>query len=132
MSGNAAQPIAGQRVLVTGGAGTIGSTLVDRLVEADAAEVVVLDNFVRGRQENLEQARRTAGDRLTVVEGDINDRSTVARLSEGVDVVFHLAAIRITQCAEEPRLALESLADGTFTVIEAAADAGVQIGRAHV
>lgn len=126
MSDTAAQPITGQRMLVTGGAGTIGSTVVDRLVEAGAAEVIVLDNFVRGRRENLEQARQAGGDRLTVVEGDISDRATVARLTEGVDVVFHLAALRITQCAEEPRLALESLADGTFNVIEAAADAGVR------
>jgi UDP-glucose 4-epimerase len=60
-----------------------------------------------------------------VVEGDINDRRLVADLTEGVDVVFHLAAIRITQCAQEPRLALETLVDGTFTVLEAAAAANV-------
>jgi UDP-glucose 4-epimerase len=121
-----AQPITGQRALVTGGAGTIGSAVVDRLVDAGAAEVVVLDNFVRGRGENLADARTRAGGRLTVVEGDINDRALVHELTGGIDLVFHLAAIRITQCAEEPRLALESLVDGTFTVIEAAADAGVR------
>ncbi|HEY0638694.1 MAG TPA: SDR family NAD(P)-dependent oxidoreductase [Pseudonocardiaceae bacterium] len=120
------QPLTGQRVLVTGGAGTIGSTLVDQLVAADAAEVVVLDNFVRGRRENLAAATEAAGGRLTVVEGDINDPPLVHRLTEGVDVVFHLAALRITQCAEQPRLALESLVDGTFTVLEAAAAHGVR------
>ncbi|GAA3458434.1 SDR family NAD(P)-dependent oxidoreductase [Saccharothrix longispora] len=122
----AAQPISGQRALVTGGAGTIGSAVVDQLLAAGAAEVVVLDNFVRGRRENLADATATAGDRLTVVDGDINDRDLVGRLSQGTDLVFHLAAIRITQCAEEPRLALEALVDGTFTVIEAAAAAGVK------
>jgi UDP-glucose 4-epimerase len=122
----AAQPIEGQRVLVTGGAGTIGSTLVDQLVEAGAAEIVVLDNLVRGRRENLAEARAVAGDRLTLIEGDINDRALVTELTAGTDLVFHLAALRITQCAEQPRLALESLVDGTFNVIEAAAEAGVR------
>ncbi|MGC7093846.1 NAD-dependent epimerase/dehydratase family protein [Amycolatopsis lurida] len=117
------QPIEGQRCLVTGGAGTIGSAVVDQLLEAGAAEVVVLDNFVRGRRENLAGA---AGDRLTIVEGDINDTKLVHELTEGIDLVHHLAAIRITQCAEEPRLALESLVDGTFTVLEAAAAAKVR------
>jgi UDP-glucose 4-epimerase len=121
-----AQSITGQRVLVTGGAGTIGSTLVDQLVQAGAAEIVVLDNLVRGRHENLADARAAAGGRLTLVEGDINDRGLVADLTAGKDLVFHLAALRITQCAEQPRLALESLVDGTFTVIEAAAAAGVK------
>ncbi|WP_156756185.1 NAD-dependent epimerase/dehydratase family protein [Actinokineospora pegani] len=121
-----AQPIEGQRALVTGGAGTIGSAVVDQLVAAGAAEVVVLDNFVRGRRENLAAAATAAGDRLSVVDGDINDRGLVGELTRGKDLVFHLAAIRITQCAEEPRLALESLVDGTFTVIEAAAEAGVK------
>jgi UDP-glucose 4-epimerase len=120
------QPIAGQRVLVTGGAGTIGSALVDQLVEAGAAEIVVLDNLVRGRWANLADAQRVAGGRLRLVEGDINDRPLVAELSAGTDLVFHLAGLRITQCAEQPRLALESLVDGTFTVIEAAAAAGVK------
>ena len=113
----------GRRTLVTGGAGTIGSTLVDQLIEAGASEVVVLDNFVRGRRRNLEWA--AANGNLTVVEGDIGDRALVRELTEGIDVVFHQAAIRITQCAEEPRLANEVLVDGTFNVVEAAAEAGV-------
>jgi UDP-glucose 4-epimerase len=116
--------IKGQRCLVTGGAGTIGSTIVDQLVDAGAAEVTVLDNFVRGRWENLHGAL-TSGI-VCVVEGDIGDRSLVSSLMEGVDLVFHQAAIRITQCAAEPRLALEVLVDGTYEIIEAAAEAGVR------
>ena len=61
-----------------------------------------------------------------MVEGDISDAELVHELTKGKDLVFHLAAIRITQCAEEPRLALEFLVDGTFTVLEAAAAAGVR------
>jgi UDP-glucose 4-epimerase len=123
---SAAQPLAGQRILVTGGAGTIGSHVVDQLVAAGAADIVVLDNFVRGRLENLSSALRHGQDRIMVVNGDITDRDTVRRLVAGTDVVFHLAALRITQCAEDPRLALECLVDGTFNVIEAAADSGVR------
>jgi UDP-glucose 4-epimerase len=110
-------------MLVTGGAGTIGSTLVDRLVEREAAEIVVLDNFVRGRRQNLDWAVENGN--LTVVDGDVRDRALVEELTAGMDLVFHQAAIRITQCAEEPRLALEVLVDGTFNVVDAAANAGV-------
>ncbi len=112
------------RVLVTGGGGAIGSNLADQLVEAGAEEIVILDNFVRGRRDNLAWALANGPVRL--IEGDIRDRALVRRLMRGVDVVFHLAAIRITQCAEEPRLALEVLVDGTYDVVEAAADAGVR------
>ena len=111
--------IAGQRFLVTGGAGTIGSTIVDQLAAAEAAGIVVLDNFVRGRRENLAAALRTG--KVQVVDGDIRDRDLVRSLMPGIDVVFHQAAIRITQCATDPRLALEVLVDGTYEVVEAAA-----------
>jgi len=121
----AAQPLSGQRVLVTGGAGTIGSHVVDECLAAGAAEVVVLDNFVRGRMANLAAATDAGAERLRVVEGDLRDAALVHALARDTDVLFHLAAIRITQCAEEPRLALEVLVDGTFTVLEAAAAAGV-------
>jgi UDP-glucose 4-epimerase len=113
----------GQRTLITGGAGLVGSHIADQLVRAGAAEVVVLDNFVRGRRANLAWA--LANGPVTIVEGDIRDRELLGEVLRGVDVVFHQAAIRITQCAEEPRLALEVLADGTFNVLEAAVAAGV-------
>ena len=116
--------IEGQRCLVTGGAGTIGSTIVDQLVEAGAGDVIVLDNFVRGRAENL--AGVLGSGKVEIVEGDIRDRRQVTEVMAGIDLVFHQAAIRITQCAEEPRLALEVLVDGTYEVVEAAADAGVR------
>ena len=116
--------IEGQRYLVTGGAGTIGSTIVDQLVAAGAEEIVVLDNLVRGRRENLAQA--IASGRVRLVEGDIRDGALVRELMSGIDTVFHQAAIRITQCATEPRLALEVLVDGTYEVVEAAADEGVR------
>jgi UDP-glucose 4-epimerase len=113
----------GAHVLVTGGAGTIGSTIVDQLIEAGAAHVTVLDNLVRGRKENLADAFATG--RVSLVEGDICDRDGVHDLTRASDLVFHEAAIRITQCAEEPRLALQVLVDGTFNVVEAAAEHAV-------
>lgn len=115
--------LSGAHVLVTGGAGTIGSTLVDQLLDAGAARIDVLDNLVRGSVANLEPALATG--RVGLVEGDICDRDLVFDLTRRKDVVFHQAALRITQCAEEPRLALQVLVDGTFNVVEAAADAGV-------
>lgn len=113
----------GARVLVTGGAGTIGSTIVDQLLEAGVDQIDVLDNLVRGRRANLDSAMQSG--RVTLIEGDIRDRDLVHDVTRGKDLVFHQAAIRITQCAEEPRLALEVLVDGTFNVLEAAVDASV-------
>ena len=117
-----------KRILVTGGAGLIGSHIVDLLVQRYDSrswfEIIVLDNFVRGRPENLASA--LAHGLVTIVEGDIQDRKLLAEVMHGVDVVFHQAAIRITQCAEEPRCALNVLVDGTFNVLEAATQAGVR------
>jgi UDP-glucose 4-epimerase len=112
-----------KRVLITGGAGLIGSHIADLVALEEPRETLILDNFVRGRRENLNQAAGTG--RLTVIEGDIRDRALLASVMDGVDVVFHQAAIRITQCAEEPRLAFDVLAGGTFDVLEAAVNAGV-------
>lgn len=115
--------LAGADVLVTGGAGTIGSQIVDQLLDAGVAHVDVLDNLVRGRVANLDDA--LASGKVTLVEGDLRDRDLVHDVTRGKDLVFHQAAIRITQCAEEPRLALEVLVDGSFNVYEAAVEHGV-------
>ena len=116
--------ISGARVLITGGAGLIGSTIADQLLPLGVAEIVVFDNFTRGNRRNLADA--LASKRLTLVEGDVRDRALVERSMDGIDLVFHQAAIRITQCAVEPRLALEVLVDGTFNVVDAAHHSGVQ------
>ena len=114
----------GERVLITGGAGAIGSNLADLAVQAGAAEVIIIDNFVRGRRDNLAWA--TANGNVRVVDGDICDRTLVDELTKGMDVVFHQAAIRITQCVQEPRLANDVLVNGTFNVVEAAVNHGVR------
>src|SRR5687768_7232439 len=101
-----------KRALITGGAGLIGSHIADKLIVDGLQEIVVLDNFTRGRLQNLESAM--ASGRITLVEGDIRDTARLRKAMEGIDIVFHEAAIRITQCAEDPRLAHDVLATGTF------------------
>jgi len=110
--------IAETRCLVTGGAGFIGSTIVDQLLEAAAAEVVVLDNFVRGSWSNLASAQESG--KVRVVKGDICDAKLVDDLTSGMDFVFHKAALRITRCAEAPREAVDVLINGTLNVLESA------------
>jgi UDP-glucose 4-epimerase len=117
-----------ERVFVTGGAGLIGSHIVDLLVDGQAAgtygDIVVYDDFTRGRTDNL-AAAAARGD-VQVVTGDIRDVPSLEAAIDGADLVFHLAAIRITQCAEDPRLAMEVLGQGTYNVIDAARRAGVR------
>ena len=112
------------RVLVTGGAGLIGSHIIDRLVDEGAAEIVVLDDLSRGRLEHLAGAAKRG--KVTVVEGDICNAQLVGKVMQGIDVVFHQAAIRITQCAEEPGRAVDVLVNGTTRVLEAAVSARVK------
>jgi UDP-glucose 4-epimerase len=106
----------GKRVLVTGGAGFIGSHIVDLLCDEGCIEIVALDNMVRGRPENLKRASARGPVRL--VHGDIRDGKLLAPLMKAADVVFHQAALRITHCAAEPRLAMEVMVQATFDLLE--------------
>jgi UDP-glucose 4-epimerase len=114
----------GKRVLVTGGAGFIGSHIVDLLVDEGCAEIVAVDNMVRGRRENLAGAARRG--RVRLVEGDIRDRALMAALVGGADIVFHQAALRITHCAAEPRLAMEVMVQSTFDLLELCVEHGIE------
>ena len=116
--------LSGARVVVTGGAGNVGSHIVDAVIAAGAREVVALDALVRGVPENLGPALATGRARL--VELDIRDREAVHANIAGADVVFHQAALRWTRCQEHPRECQEVMVDGTFNVLEAAADAKVR------
>src|SRR4051812_40832724 len=116
--------VEGATVLVTGGAGLIGSHIVDRLVDAGAGEIRVLDDLSRGRRSNLASA--PARHHIRFYEGDVRDPAAVGRAVDGCDYVFHQAAIRITRCADRPRECLDVIAGGTMTVFEAAAEADVK------
>jgi UDP-glucose 4-epimerase len=111
------------RVLVIGGAGFLGSHIVDQLTQTSVREIVVLDNFVRGTRANL--ARAVRDPRVKVIDGSITDLALIRRLMDGTDYAFHLAALWLYECVNEPRSALEVNVVGTYNVVEAAADAGV-------
>jgi UDP-glucose 4-epimerase len=108
----------GARAFVTGGAGFVGSHITDQLLEAGVERVVIIDDFVRGRRENL--SRALSSGRVQVTTGDICDAGLVDRLMGGADLVFHQAALRITQCAEDPVRAIQVMVGGTQNVLEAA------------
>jgi len=110
--------IRGARALITGGAGFVGSHLADRLLANGAERVVVIDNMVRGRRENLVEAM--ASGKVEVIDGDIRDAALVDRATAGMDFVFHQAALRITHCASEPTLAVETMVNGFQNVLESA------------
>jgi UDP-glucose 4-epimerase len=112
-----------ERALITGGLGLVGSHIANGLVD-QGTDVVVLDDLSRGRRSNLASAEAIGN--VRVVEGDIRDQALMDRLTDGADVVFHQAALRITRCAEEPRLALDVLVNGTANVLEAAVKARVR------
>ena len=117
--------INGSSILVTGGCGLIGSTTIDRLVkDFSPARIVILDNLNRGTSANVEQALQDP--RVSLVIGDIRDLETVRAASHGMDAVIHMATLRITACAAEPREALGVMCEGSFNVVEAAHAAGVK------
>lgn len=113
----------GAKVLVTGGAGLVGSHIVDELIK-EGAQVVVYDNFIRGKIEHLDWAR-THGE-VRVVEADIRDREALREAMQGMDYVFHQAAAWLRLCQTEPRLSLEVNVIGTFNVLEACVEANVK------
>ena len=109
---------------MTGGAGNVGSHVVDAALAAGAREVIAVDALVRGVPENLDHALATGRARL--VEIDIRDREAVMATLRGCDVLFHQAALRWTRCQEAPRECQEVMVEGTFNVLEAAAEANVR------
>ena len=115
----------GANILVTGGCGLVGSTTIDLLLRDHApGRIVILDNLVRGSLANVAETLKDP--RVELVRGDIRDVDTVHRVTRGMDAVIHMATLRITACAAEPREALGVMCDGSFNVLEAAQVAGVK------
>ena len=115
--------LADAKVLVTGGAGLVGSHIVDDLIRA-GAEVVVYDSLIRGQEEHLEWTR--ANGSVELVQEDIRNRDALREALQGVDCVFHQAAAWLRACQEDPRLSLEVNVGGTFNVLETCVDVGVK------
>jgi len=117
--------IDGSSILVTGGCGLVGSTTIDLLLkEHHPGRIIILDNLHRGTLNNVEESLKDR--RVRLVEGDIRDTETVRKVMAGIDAVIHMATLRITACAEQPREAMTVMCDGSFNVIEEAQRTGVK------
>ncbi|WP_020587590.1 NAD-dependent epimerase/dehydratase family protein [Desulfobacter curvatus] len=118
--------IRGKRFLVIGGAGFIGSTLVDQLIQEDVAEIRVYDNFTRGSEENLAAALKDPRVKIYELGGDLLHRDILNSAMNDIDGVFHLAALWLLHCYDYPRSAFEVNIGGTFNVLEAMLNKGVR------
>jgi UDP-glucose 4-epimerase len=112
------------RIVLLGGAGLVGSHVVDRLLLHGVGEIVVFDNWVRGKRENLATAAKAPN--VRIVEGSITDREAVRRVTAGADGVFMLASLWLGECVNEPRTAWEVNTLGAWNVVESCLDAGVK------
>ncbi len=111
--------LAGKKIVLIGGAGLIGSHVVDELVKHDVAEIVVYDNFARGTFDNLELALKDPRVKVFELGGDITQTDILDEAIKGKDYVFHLAALWLLHCHDYPRSAFHVNIEGTFNVLEA-------------
>lgn len=111
--------ICGKRFLVIGGAGFIGSHVVDALTKEDVKEIIIYDNFCRGTSDNLKEAQKDPRVRIYEVGGDVCQTDILDSAMKGIDYVIHLAALWLLQCYEYPRAAFDVNIRGTFNVLEA-------------
>jgi UDP-glucose 4-epimerase len=114
-----ANELKNSKILVIGGAGFIGSAVVRRLLSEDVKEVIIYDNFVRGKMSNIADVMTDPRVRIFEVGGDIRDIDILNDAMNGVDYVFHLAAMWLLHCKDYPRTAFEVNIAGTFNVLEA-------------
>ncbi|GAH77624.1 unnamed protein product, partial [marine sediment metagenome] len=119
--------IKGNKFVVVGGAGFIGSHLVDQLIEKEPSEIIVYDNFSRGTHENLREALKSPLVKIYGAGGDITQNDTLKEAIRGADGVFHLAALWLLQCQDYPRSAFNVNIEGTFNVIEACKENGARL-----
>jgi len=117
--------IRGKKVVVIGGGGLIGSHTVDALTKEDVREILVYDNFARGRHENLTSALKDPRVRIYDAGGDITQTDVLQSALKGADGVFHFAALWLLQCHEFPQSAFEVNVRGTFNVMDACVKSGV-------
>ena len=113
-----------KKIMVIGGAGLVGSHIVDQLIQEPVNEIVVYDNFVRGTRENLDSAAHSP--KVKVIEASMTDAETLYKSMEGVDGVFLLASLWLGECVNDPRKAWETNVMGTWNVVEACQKLGVE------
>ena len=118
--------LVGKKILVTGGAGFIGSFVVQELLKHDVAQVVVYDNFTRGTVENLAPCRGDSRFSVFAAGGDIRDVDILNDAMQGMDYVFHLAAMWLLHCKDYPRTAFHVNIEGTYNVLEACVRQGIK------
>lgn len=118
--------INGKKLAVVGGAGLIGSHTIDLLLKEDVKEILIYDNFVRGRVENLSNALKDPRVKIFDIGGDIMQTDILETAFDGVEGVFHLAALWLLQCHDYPRSAFDVNVRGTFNVMEACVKKGVK------
>jgi UDP-glucose 4-epimerase len=113
-----------EKIVLVGGAGLVGSHILDQLVHEPVREIVVYDNFVRGTRQNVSGA--SADPRVRVVDASILDRGALGRELAGAGGVFLLASLWLGECVTDPRNAWEVNTLGTWNVVEACREAGVK------
>lgn len=113
-----------KKMAVIGGAGLVGSHIVDQLIREPVSEIIVYDNFVRGTEENLAGAVRDS--KVRVVNASMTDGEALRRELKGVDGVFLLASLWLGECVNDPRSAWEVNVMGSWNVIEACRELGIQ------
>ena len=106
------------KVVITGGAGLVGSHIADLLVKKNIQKIIIIDDFSRGVLSNLSYAKKNGN--IEIIKGSILDFDLLLKCFDKADFIFHQAAIRITQCAKSNRLAHDVMSTGTFNVAEVA------------
>jgi UDP-glucose 4-epimerase len=115
--------LAGKRIMLIGGAGLVGSHIVDQLIGEPVSEIVVFDNFVRGTRVNIDEAQKSP--KVRIVDASMTDRDALKRELTGIDGVFLLASLWLGECVNDPRSAWEVNTIGTWNVVEECRAAGV-------
>jgi UDP-glucose 4-epimerase len=126
MTDNEHNPIAGKKILVIGGAGLIGSHVVEELLNEPVEEVRIFDNFTRGTPENIVESLSDPRCRVFELGGELMQRDLLSKAMEGVDRVVHLAALWLLHCHEFPESAFEVNVRGTFNVLQACVEHDVE------
>ena len=116
--------IKGSTILVTGGAGFVGSYVVEQLLQESVGRVLILDNLIRGSHRNMESFADDK--RVEFTEGDIRDTPLLESLVEQADYIYHMAALRINACAADPVAGFDTMCMATFNLVHAAHKAGVK------